>query len=147
MLLQPVIVDENGVEIEGECSGYLCIKKSWPGAFRTLYGDHERYETTYFKPFAGYYFSGDGCSRLVFLIFDAHNILSKSLALISLNLRLGCVNYIFAVLCFKYRKHQKVVVKMSGIIMLSALDFVSGIKMDTIGLPEELTMSSMSGIL
>ncbi|RWV99659.1 hypothetical protein GW17_00037425 [Ensete ventricosum] len=64
-LLQPVIVDENGNEIEGECSGYLCIKKSWPGAFRTLYGDHERYETTYFKPFAGYYFTGDGCSRLL----------------------------------------------------------------------------------
>ncbi|KAK1271395.1 hypothetical protein QJS04_geneDACA004212 [Acorus gramineus] len=61
--VQPVIVDEKGHEIEGECSGYLCIKKSWPGAFRTLYGDHERYETTYFKPFAGYYFSGDGCSR------------------------------------------------------------------------------------
>ncbi|WVZ05601.1 hypothetical protein V8G54_018947, partial [Vigna mungo] len=61
--VQPVIVDENGVEIEGECSGYLCVKNSWPGAFRTLFGDHERYETTYFKPFAGYYFSGDGCSR------------------------------------------------------------------------------------
>ncbi|KAJ1279342.1 hypothetical protein BS78_04G148400 [Paspalum vaginatum] len=61
--VQPVIVDEKGQEIEGECSGYLCIKKSWPGAFRTLYGDHERYETTYFKPFAGYYFTGDGCSR------------------------------------------------------------------------------------
>ncbi|KAJ4790845.1 Acetyl-coenzyme A synthetase [Rhynchospora pubera] len=61
--VQPAIVDEKGKEIEGECSGYLCIKKSWPGAFRTLYGDHERYETTYFKPFAGYYFTGDGCSR------------------------------------------------------------------------------------
>ncbi|CAN1244032.1 Acetyl-coenzyme A synthetase, chloroplastic/glyoxysomal, partial [Linum perenne] len=61
--VQPVIVDEKGVEIEGECSGYLCVKSSWPGAFRTLYGDHERYETTYFKPFPGYYFSGDGCSR------------------------------------------------------------------------------------
>ncbi|CAK7348158.1 unnamed protein product [Dovyalis caffra] len=61
--VQPVIVDEKGVEIEGECSGYLCVKSSWPGAFRTLYGDHERYETTYFKPFAGYYFTGDGCSR------------------------------------------------------------------------------------
>ncbi|RRT84986.1 hypothetical protein B296_00007366 [Ensete ventricosum] len=61
--LQPVIVDEKGNEIEGECTGYLCIKKSWPGAFRSLYGDHERYETTYFKPFAGYYFTGDGCSR------------------------------------------------------------------------------------
>ncbi|KAH7851680.1 hypothetical protein Vadar_015270 [Vaccinium darrowii] len=61
--VQPVIVDEKGTEIEGECSGYLCVKGSWPGAFRTLYGDHERYETTYFKPFPGYYFSGDGCSR------------------------------------------------------------------------------------
>ncbi|CAA7404958.1 unnamed protein product [Spirodela intermedia] len=61
--VQPVIVDEKGNEIGGECSGYLCIKSSWPGAFRTLYGDHERYETTYFKPFPGYYFTGDGCSR------------------------------------------------------------------------------------
>ncbi|KAI4348418.1 hypothetical protein L6164_009144 [Bauhinia variegata] len=61
--VQPIIVNEKGVELEGECSGYLCIKKSWPGAFRTLYGDHERYETTYFKPFPGYYFSGDGCRR------------------------------------------------------------------------------------
>ncbi|CAA6668124.1 unnamed protein product [Spirodela intermedia] len=61
--VQPVIVDEKGNEIDGECSGYLCIKSSWPGAFRTLYGDHERYETTYFKPFPGYYFTGDGCSR------------------------------------------------------------------------------------
>ncbi|KAI3748181.1 hypothetical protein L6452_11097 [Arctium lappa] len=61
--VQPVIVDEKGKELEGECSGYLCIKSSWPGAFRTLYGDHERYETTYFSAFPGYYFSGDGCSR------------------------------------------------------------------------------------
>ncbi|KAK8629034.1 hypothetical protein V6N13_077893 [Hibiscus sabdariffa] len=61
--VQPVIVDENGNEIDGECSGYLCVKGSWPGAFRTLYGDHERYETTYFRSFPGYYFTGDGCSR------------------------------------------------------------------------------------
>ncbi|EYU31885.1 hypothetical protein MIMGU_mgv1a001346mg [Erythranthe guttata] len=61
--VQPVIVDEKGAELEGECSGYLCVKGSWPGAFRTLYGDHERYETTYFSAFPGYYFSGDGCSR------------------------------------------------------------------------------------
>ncbi|XP_034680230.1 acetyl-coenzyme A synthetase, chloroplastic/glyoxysomal-like isoform X5 [Vitis riparia] len=61
--VQPIIVDEKGIEIEGECNGYLCVKSSWPGAFRTLYGDHDRYETTYFKAFPGYYFSGDGCSR------------------------------------------------------------------------------------
>ncbi|CAK9166199.1 unnamed protein product [Ilex paraguariensis] len=61
--VQPVIVDEKGVEIEGECNGYLCVKNSWPGAFRTLFGDHDRYETTYFSAFPGYYFTGDGCSR------------------------------------------------------------------------------------
>ncbi|XP_076887146.1 acetyl-coenzyme A synthetase, chloroplastic/glyoxysomal-like [Bidens hawaiensis] len=61
--VQPAIVDDKGKELEGECSGYLCVKASWPGAFRTLFGDHERYETTYFSAFPGYYFSGDGCSR------------------------------------------------------------------------------------
>ncbi|KAK3013718.1 hypothetical protein RJ639_008426 [Escallonia herrerae] len=66
--VQPVIVNEKGVEIEGECSGYLCVKSSWPGAFRTLYGDHERYETTYFKAFPGYYFSGDGCSSCTYFM-------------------------------------------------------------------------------
>ena len=60
---QPAVVDEKGVELKGECSGFLCIKNSWPGSFRTLFGDHDRYETTYFKPFKGYYFSGDGCNR------------------------------------------------------------------------------------
>ncbi|VFQ81021.1 unnamed protein product [Cuscuta campestris] len=61
--VQPAIVDEKGAELEGECSGYLCVKSSWPGAFRTLYGDHDRYETTYFSAFPGYYFTGDGCTR------------------------------------------------------------------------------------
>lgn len=61
--IQPALVDENGKELEGVCNGYLCIKGSWPSTFRTLYGDHARYETTYFAPFKGYYFSGDGCHR------------------------------------------------------------------------------------
>jgi acetyl-CoA synthetase len=56
-------VDENGHEISGKCSGYLCIKAAWPGMMRTLQGDHARYETTYFAPFKGFYFSGDGCRR------------------------------------------------------------------------------------
>ncbi|BFI33724.1 hypothetical protein AXG93_1793s1250 [Marchantia polymorpha subsp. ruderalis] len=61
--VQPAIVDENGKELHGECSGYLCVKASWPSTFRTLFGDHPRYETTYFAPFKGFYFSGDGCHR------------------------------------------------------------------------------------
>jgi hypothetical protein len=63
LLWQPAIVNENGLEISGECSGYLCIKAPWPGMMRTLQGDHARYETTYFAPFKGFYFSGDGCRR------------------------------------------------------------------------------------
>ncbi|XP_024389050.1 acetyl-coenzyme A synthetase, chloroplastic/glyoxysomal [Physcomitrium patens] len=61
--IQPAVVDENGHAQTGECSGYLCIKAAWPGMMRTLQGDHDRYETTYFAPFKGYYFSGDGCRR------------------------------------------------------------------------------------
>uniref|UniRef100_A0A8C2I121 acetate--CoA ligase n=1 Tax=Cyprinus carpio TaxID=7962 RepID=A0A8C2I121_CYPCA len=30
---------------------------------RTVYGNHERFETTYFKKFPGYYVTGDGCRR------------------------------------------------------------------------------------
>lgn len=39
------------------------IKKAWPSSMRTLSGDHERFETTYFKVYRGYYFTGDGCRR------------------------------------------------------------------------------------
>eukprot|EP00850_Spirogloea_muscicola_P022099 SM000277S10334 [mRNA] locus=s277:111736:116023:+ [translate_table: standard] len=61
--VQPTILDDSGKQLEGEASGYLCIKASWPGAFRTLYKDHERYEAAYFSTFPSFYFSGDGCRR------------------------------------------------------------------------------------
>ena len=47
----------------GECEGYLCVSQSWPSAIRTIYGDAERYEQTYFSAFPSYYFSGDGARR------------------------------------------------------------------------------------
>ena len=28
--IEPCIVDKNGNELEGECEGMLCIKRSWP---------------------------------------------------------------------------------------------------------------------
>ncbi|KAK4525643.1 hypothetical protein GAYE_SCF15G3552 [Galdieria yellowstonensis] len=59
----PVVVNEKGEELSGECEGYLCIKKPWPGMLRTVLGDHSRMESTYFKPFRGFYMSGDGCKR------------------------------------------------------------------------------------
>ena len=63
--VQPVILDPtSGVEIhETEAEGVLCIKDSWPGQMRTVYGDHDRFEKTYFSDYKGYYFTGDGCRR------------------------------------------------------------------------------------
>jgi len=61
--VEPAIVDENGTELEGECSGNLIIKRPWPGMMRTLYGDHDRFVDTYFSMYPGSYFTGDGCRR------------------------------------------------------------------------------------
>ncbi len=61
--VQPLIVDQNGKELEGPCQGMLCIRDSWPGMMRSLYGDHKRFQQTYFSQFAGKYFTGDGCRR------------------------------------------------------------------------------------
>jgi acetyl-CoA synthetase len=61
--VQPVIVDDEGKELEGVCEGNLCIKTSWPGQMRGVYGDPERFFNTYFVQFQGKYFTGDGCRR------------------------------------------------------------------------------------
>jgi acetyl-CoA synthetase len=61
--IKPVLVDEKGTELKGEASGNLCIADSWPGQLRTVYGDHDRFEKTYFSTYPGLYFSGDGCRR------------------------------------------------------------------------------------
>ena len=62
--VQPMLVDENGKEIEGNgVNGNLCIKFPWPGIIRTTYGDHERCKSTYFSTYPGLYFTGDGCMR------------------------------------------------------------------------------------
>ena len=63
--IQPVVLEpEKGTEIEGnDVSGVLAMKEPWPGQMRTVYGDHERFENTYFQQYKGYYFTGDGCRR------------------------------------------------------------------------------------
>ena len=61
--VQPVLLDEKGKEIDGAGSGVLAIKASWPSQIRSVYGDHQRMIDTYFKPYPGYYFSGDGARR------------------------------------------------------------------------------------
>lgn len=62
--IQPVLVDANGKELEGNnVAGNLCIKFPWPSMLRTTYGDHERCRVNYFATYPGYYFSGDGALR------------------------------------------------------------------------------------
>jgi len=61
--VQPVLLDEHGKEFSGAGSGVLAIKASWPGQIRSVYGDPQRMVDTYFKPYPGYYFTGDGARR------------------------------------------------------------------------------------
>jgi len=61
--VEPVVVNDKGEELQGECEGILLIKKSWPGQMRGVYGDHKRFFETYFTPFPGYFFTGDGVKR------------------------------------------------------------------------------------
>jgi len=63
--VQPAVLDpQSGEEITAyPTEGVLVIKDSWPGQMRTVWGDHERFEKTYFSDYKGYYFTGDGCRR------------------------------------------------------------------------------------
>ncbi len=61
--VQPALVDNEGNRLEGAAEGNLVITDSWPGQARTLFGDHERFEQTYFSTFKHCYFSGDGARR------------------------------------------------------------------------------------
>ena len=61
--VEPVIVDEAGKVLEGECEGRLCLREGGPAMLRTVHGDHERFVRTYFGPYPGLYFTGDGARR------------------------------------------------------------------------------------
>lgn len=61
--VEPVILDADGNEMEGACSGSLAIKSSWPSQIRSVYGDHQRCIDTYYTTYPGYYFTGDGARR------------------------------------------------------------------------------------
>ncbi len=61
--VEPVLLDMQGQELPGEAEGALCLKRSWPGQARSVYGDHARFHETYFSQYSGYYFTGDGARR------------------------------------------------------------------------------------
>ena len=61
--VQPALVDNAGMLLDGATDGNLVIIDSWPGQARTVYGDHDRFVQTYFSTFRGMYFTGDGARR------------------------------------------------------------------------------------
>ena len=61
--VQPQLVDGDGKILDGATEGNLCLPDSWPGQMRSVYGDHDRFELTYFSTYHGKYFTGDGCRR------------------------------------------------------------------------------------
>ncbi len=61
--VNPVLLSEEGKELDGACDGILALKEPWPGQMRTVYNNHDRFEKVYFQMFDGYYFAGDGCRR------------------------------------------------------------------------------------
>ena len=63
--IMAAIVDEAGHDVEKGKGGFLVIKRPWPSMIRTIWGDPERYRTTYYPAdFGGkYYLAGDGANR------------------------------------------------------------------------------------
>ena len=59
------IVDETGHEVANGQGGILVIKKPWPAVIRTIWGDPERYKTSYYPDELGgkLYLAGDGSVR------------------------------------------------------------------------------------
>ena len=59
------IVDEEGRPVKTpDAGGYLVIKRPWPSMLRTIWGDNDRYITTYWEKFKNrYYVAGDSARR------------------------------------------------------------------------------------
>ncbi len=63
--ISATVVDEEGKPVqlgETEANGYLVLDKPWPSMLRGIWGDMDRYRSTYWERYAeqGWYFAGDG---------------------------------------------------------------------------------------
>lgn len=59
----PDIVSKDGTSQPANSGGLLVMRQPWPSMLRTLYGDHDRFLSTYFNEIPGCYFAGDGARR------------------------------------------------------------------------------------
>ncbi len=58
--IDAVVLNDAGKEVKTG-GGYLAMRKPWPSMLRGIYGDHERFEKTYFRKWKNIYFTADGC--------------------------------------------------------------------------------------
>ena len=62
--IKPVIFDLEGNEVtEPDEGGYFAIQNPWPGMLRDVWGNTERFKSTYLEKYPGYYYTGDGARR------------------------------------------------------------------------------------
>jgi acetyl-CoA synthetase len=61
--ISAAVVDDAGKPVGTGESGYLVLTEPWPSMLRTIWGDDQRYEETYWSRFPGYYFAGDGATK------------------------------------------------------------------------------------
>ena len=57
------VVDDQGHPVPNGAGGYLVLTRPWPAMLRGIWGDPERYKTTYWARFANLYFAGDGAKK------------------------------------------------------------------------------------
>ena len=57
------VVDDAGQAVGDGEGGYLVATQPWPAMLRTIWGDDERYEKTYWSRWKGLYFAGDGAKK------------------------------------------------------------------------------------
>ncbi|BBM87034.1 acetate--CoA ligase [Candidatus Uabimicrobium amorphum] len=58
--IDATILDKDGNEQD---TGFLAVRKPWPGMLRGVYGDEERFKNTYWSQWENIYFPGDGARR------------------------------------------------------------------------------------
>ena len=62
--IEPDIVDDQGNSVAVGQGGYLIMRRPWPSMFRTIWGDWDRYVSTYFSKYGpAIYLTGDGAKR------------------------------------------------------------------------------------
>jgi acetyl-CoA synthetase len=61
--VQADVVDDLGQSVPLGKGGYLVLTRPWPAMARTIWGDPQRYQQTYWERFPGKFFAGDGARR------------------------------------------------------------------------------------